>query len=66
MKAMWPVRVENKVKEAFEKAAAAQAVDVSALRRDAYDEFIANHPDFFDQGAITQSQSAILSSREVA
>lgn len=54
MKAMWPVRVDGDIKEAFEKAAARQCVDVSSLRRSAYDEYIANHPDiFFVEGAKT-------------
>lgn len=65
MKAMWPVRVEGDIKQAFEKAAADQGVDVSSLRRAAYDEFIANHPDFFADGACECSQIENIAAQEV-
>lgn len=47
MKEMWPVRINSDIKQAFEKVAARRGVDVSSLRRSAYDEYIANHPDLF-------------------
>lgn len=66
MKEMWPVRIGGDVKQAFEKAAAKQGVDVSSLRRAAYDEYMANHPSFFEHDASKRTQSAVVSSQENA
>lgn len=66
MKEIWPVRIDSNIKQAFIKAARRQGVDVSSLRRAAYDEFMINHPSFFDRCARERAQSADLPTQEVA